>query len=367
MAEPFKNLIGAQQVEWLASQLTKSWKAFPAAEFKKRALDGLTKLELKARARHLCDALEATLPKEPAKAFKILVGAMEDPLQVTEGYGGSVFRYLAVSEFLERHGAEDLEAALPANYELTQRFSSEFCIRPLLLANSSRVVKELAKWTRDESPHVRRLVSEGTRTRLPWGRQLTNFIADPSPVLPLLEALKDDDSEYVRRSVANNLNDLSKDHPQLVKTIAKRWLKVASKERRRLVEHSLRTLLKRGDADALALIGAGGGKLTARGELSPSKVKLGDRVTFRANVRNDGAEATHVVVEARVHFISRTGTSVKPFRLGRVDLQPGEAVYVQRTLELAHRSIRTLYSGVHQVELQVNGARSPLGAFKLTV
>ena len=367
MAEPFKNLIGAQQVEWLAQRLTKSRKAFPAADFKARALQGLTKLELKARARHIADALEATLPTEPAKAFAILIGAMEDPLEATRGYGGSVFRYLAVSEFLERHGPEDIEAALRANYELTQRFSSEFCIRPLLLANPSRVLKALAKWARDENPQVRRLVSEGTRTRLPWGRQLPNFIADPTPVLPLLEALKDDDSDYVRRSVSNNLNDLSKDHPSLVKGIAKRWLQGASKERRRLVEHSLRTLLKRGDAEALALIGAGGGKLTARGALSPLKAKLGDRVTFRANVRNDGDEATHVVVEARVHFVSRTGKSVKPFRLGRVDLAPGQEVEVRRTLELAHRTTRTLFAGVHEVELQVNGARSPLGAFKLTL
>lgn len=367
MAEPFKNLLGARQVDWLAARLTHAWKAFPATEFRERATKGLAALELKARARHIADALEATLPREPARAFRILTGAMEPPLEVTEGYGGSVFRYLPVSEFLERHGPEDPEAALPVNYELTQRFSSEFCIRPLLLANAPRVLRELKKWAKDENPHVRRLVSEGTRTRLPWGRQLTNFIADPSPVLPLLELLKDDDSDYVRRSVANNLNDLSKDHPALVKGIAKRWLVKASKERRRLVEHSLRTLLKQGDVEALALIGAGRGRLSARGDVRPVKASLGDRVTFRASVRNDGDEATHVVVEARVHFISRSGTSVKPFRLGRVDLAPGEEAEVRRTLELAHRATRTLFPGLHEVELQVNGARSSLGAFRLTV
>lgn len=368
MAEPFKNLIGPKQVDWLAERLSAAWKAFPAAEFKRLGRKGLEQLELKARGRHLADALEATLPKEPARAFGLLVRMMEPPLEVTQGYGGSVFRYLAVSEFLERHGPEDLEAALTANYELTQRFSSEFCIRPLLLAAPKRVLAELARWAKDPNPHVRRLVSEGTRPRLPWGRQLTNFVADPSPLLPLLEQLKDDPSEYVRRSVANNLNDIAKDHPEVVLAVAKKWLVKATPERRKLVEHGLRTLLKRGDARALALIGAhGGDELEASGAVTPAKVKLGERVTFSARVKNVGTEPLHAVLEARVHFVKVRGTSVKPFRLARVDVAPGQEVAVTRSLELQHRSIRRLFPGVHEVELQVNGARSPMGRFVLSV
>ncbi len=367
MAEPFKNLLGAAQVAWLAERLSGAWPGFPADDFSARALRGLTELELKARARHIADALEATLPTSPKRAFAVLVAAMESPLEVTEGYGGSVFRYLPMSEFLERRGPEDVEAALAANYELTQRFSSEFCIRPLLLAQPERVLAVLAGWARDDNQHVRRLVSEGTRTRLPWGRQLPPFISEPAPVLPLLEMLKDDASEYVRRSVANNLNDLSKDHPALVKSVAKRWLRGATPERRRVVEHALRTLLKRGDAEALALIGAEAGQLSAEGTVTPRRARLGERVVFSARVLNEGSAPTHVVVEARVHFVSRTGTSVKPFRLGRVDLAPGESAELRRALELVHRSTRRLFAGRHVVELQVNGVRSALGSFDLSV
>jgi 3-methyladenine DNA glycosylase AlkC len=349
------------QVDWLAGRLSAAWKAFPAAEFRRLAKHGLVALELKARARHIADALEETLPGDPARAFGLLV-------KVIVGAGSGGFQYLPVSEYLERHGPRDVEAALKANYELTQRFSSEFCLRPLILAAPGRTLRELATWAGDESEHVRRLVSEGTRPRLPWGRQLPPFIADPSPVLPLLERLKDDPSEYVRRSVANNLNDIAKDHPEVVLRLAKAWLRGASKARRKLVEHGLRTLLKRGDVRALELIGAGGAaSLRAWGTVTPKRVKLGERVTFEAKVRNAGADELHLVLEARVHFVKARGTSVKPFRLARVDLKPGQAVEIARSMELQHRSIRRLFAGVHQVELQVNGTRSPMGSFRLSV
>ena len=361
MAEPFKNLIGPAQVDWLASRLSVAWPRFPEAEFLRLSKRGLASLELKARARHLADALEATLPKK--LALKVLIKL----LQAEQGEGGG-FRYLAISEFLERHGPEDVELALRANYELTRCFTSEFCIRTLILSAPERTLAELMKWVDDPSEHVRRLVSEGTRPRLPWGRQLAPFIADPSPILPLLERLKDDEHEYVRRSVANNLNDIAKDHPEVVLKLAKAWLVKASPQRKRLVEHGLRTLLKRGDARALALIGAHGAEsLRITGRLTPPRVKLGERVTFFATVRNEGKQLLHAVLEARVHFVKVKGTSVKPFRLARVDLKPGQEVAITRSLELQHRSIRRLFSGVHEVELQVNGARSPMGSFRLEV
>lgn len=368
MAEPFKHLLGAAQVDWLAGRLAGAWPAFPARRFRRAAKQGLEALELKARARHVADALEAALPEDKGRAFAVLMDAMEPPLAVTQGYGGSVFRYLPVSEYLERHALADVPAALRANYELTQRFSSEFCVRTLLLGAPGPTLKALRRWAEDGNPHVRRLVSEGTRPRLPWGRQLGPFIADPSPVLPLLERLRDDESEYVRRSVANNLNDIAKDHPGLVLELAARWLEGATAERRRLVEHGLRTLLKRGDARALALVGAGDAEaLEVRAALAPKRVRLGERVTFSARLSNTSARPVHAVVEARVHFVKAKGTSVKPFRVARVDVAAGATVEVSKALELRHRSVRTLFAGRHEVELQVNGVRRPLGAFVLAL
>ena len=362
MAEPFKNWINADTVRWLGKQLAAAQPGFPRAKFEKLASTGLEALALKPRARHIADALEATLPAEPKQAFSALTRALDGT------GGGSSFRFLAFSEYLERHGPRDVKAALAANYELTQRFTAEFSVRSLIAEAWPDVERAFSKWVRDDNEHVRRWVSEGSRPRLPWGRRLDGFVKDPSPILPLLEALKDDPSEYVRRSVANNLNDIAEDHPDVVLRVARQWLVGASKERRKLVEHSLRTLLKRGDARALALLGAGDAKaLEVSASLSPAKVRLGEYVTFSATVKNEGKAKAHVVLEACVHFVKVRGTSVKPFRLARVDLEPGEAVALSRRMKLEHRSIRRLHAGKHLVELQVNGTRRPMGAFSLSL
>ncbi len=366
--EPFKNLIGREQVDWLAQRLVGVERAFPADAFRQIATKGLEHLELKARARHIADALELTLPKEPAKAFLLLTQAMDPPLQVTEGFGPGVFRYLPISEFLERHGPSDVDAALKANYALTQRFTSEYCIRSLILSSPQKTMKQLTRWLDDPSPHVRRLVSEGTRPRLPWGKKLAPFIADPSPILPLLARLKDDESDYVRRSVANNLNDISKDHPELVLQLASEWMVKASRERQKLVEHGLRTLLKRGDARALKLLGArSADSLQVSGSITPSKLSLGQSICFKATVKNIGTESTHVVAEVRVHFVRAKGISIKAFRLGRLDLLPSQQLEISKSMTLQHRSIRRLFAGIHKVELQVNGTCSSMGQFTLSM
>ena len=369
VAEPFKFKLGRPEVAWLAEQLARVSPTFDSGLFLAAALDGLDDLELKARARHVADALETTLPDEPGEAFAVLVAMMDAPLHETEGYGGTVFRYFPVSEYLERHGLRDVDAALAANYALTQRFSSEFCIRPLILDGWEPTLRALNAWVTDPNPHVRRLVSEGTRPRLPWGRKLSPFILDPSPTLPLLDQLKDDASPYVRRSVANHLNDIAKDNPTVALDVAHAWLPEASQARRRIVEHGLRTLLKRGDTRALELLGnAPTNALVARGELSHRTANLGDTLTLRAILENQGRTPVSALVEARVHFARPSGkASVKPFRVGRVTVAPGASATLEKMLPLVHRSIRKLHPGAHVVELQVNGTRSPMGVFVLAL
>lgn len=364
MPEPFKNLLGPESVKALSRALKLAWPAFPAPQFEAEALRGLGELELKARARHIADALERVLPGPPARAFRLLVKSLGTP--GASASGG--FVYFPYSEYLERHGPEDFDAALEANYELTKRFTGEFSLRSLLRADAPRVFKTLERWAKDESEHVRRLVSEGTRSRLPWGTRVPALLSDPAPVLALLEALKDDEAEYVRRSVANNLNDIAKDHPDLVIATCTRWLAGASKERKKLVEHALRTLVKKGEPRALALLGAGGERLRVTGAVEPKRVRLGEKVRISAVVKNGSEKSAHVVVDARVHFVKKKGPSastVKVFKLGRVDLPAGETTTITRAFPMQHRTIRELHGGIHRVEVQVNGRVVDAGSFDL--
>ncbi len=363
MPEPFKNRLNAEVIEELARELLGADPSFPRERFIALSLAGLESLELKARARHIASALEATLPADAASAFDRLVRSLPPPLGETAGFG---FRYFPYSEYLGRRGPDDVEAALAANHALTQRFTSEFCIRPLLIAAPDRTLRELHRWIDDESPHVRRLVSEGTRPRLPWGTRLPAFQADPSPVLDLLERLRDDPSEYVRRSVANNLNDIAKDHPSVVLGVAARWLRDAPPERRALVEHALRTLVKAGDPQALAMFGAGGDALRVKARVTPAALRVGESVVVTASVTNRGSVPAHVVVDVRLHFVKARGSSVKVFKLGRRDLAPDERYEFTRSYPMLHRSIRKLHPGSHRVEVQVNGRVVRAGSFELS-
>lgn len=367
MAEPFKNLLGPSQVRGLAASFKRAWPAFPEARFVAAATRGLEPLKLKARARHIAAALDAALPGDRSQALRLFIRALGPKLTTTGDFGPTLFAGFALSAWVEAHGLADVPLGLRANYELTQRFTAEFSLRPLLEQATTPTLTALKTWVQDDSPHVRRLVSEGTRPLLPWGARLRRFADDPSPVFALLEQLKDDPSEYVRRSVANNLNDHAKTHPDLVLATAKRWLRGASTERRRLVERGLRTLVKRGDPTALALLGAGAADgLQVTASVAPRTVKVGEQVRLTASVRNASDAVAHVVVDAKVHFVTKTGkASVKAFRLGRLDVAAGQAAQVSRPLALVHRTIRRLYPGRHRVDVQVNGRLTPAGHFTL--
>lgn len=365
MAEAFKNLLNAAGVKRIARDLEAAWPAFPSKRFISQATRGLEALELKARSRHIARALGACLPRDVTRAMELVIASLGPPLTATEGYGNEVMRLMPLSTWLHEVGPQDVETALRANRELTRRFTAEFSIRSLLLAAPARTLEALSRWVTDRDPHVRRLVSEGSRPRLPWGERLPAIQADPSLTLPLLESLKDDESEYVRRSVANHLNDLSKDHPRVVLETARRWLVKASPERRRLVEHGLRSLVKAGDPEALALLGASGEALAISAAVTPRRVTVGQSITVEATVKNEGQALTHVVVEAVVHFKRPKGTSTRKFRLARLDLDPGEARTVSRKFRLVHRSVRRLHAGRHRVDVQANGRTVKAGTFDL--
>jgi 3-methyladenine DNA glycosylase AlkC len=191
----------------------------------------------------------------------LLIESLGPPLERTEGNGLAPFFYLPHTELIAVHGASSFESGMAANYEVTKRFTAEFSIRPFLVRHRSKCLRVLSRWARDDDPHVRRLVSEGTRPRLPWAKRLARFQADPHLALPLLEILKDDGERYVRRSVANHLGDIAKDHLGLALEVCQRWLRevkesdgtIEAANRRWIVRHALRHPATMGNERAITI------------------------------------------------------------------------------------------------------------------
>lgn len=360
--EPFKNLLSPALVRATGAHLQSAWPAFEAERFVARANRGLASLEMKARAMQIADALELHLPEEFSVACDVIERALAPAVLPGEpapppdaGLTGWVVWPLG--EFVARRGLGDPTRALQCLHALTQRLSAEFAIRPLIVAHPRTCFATLARWTRDPSAHVRRLVSEGSRPRLPWGQRLPGLIADPSPTLPLLRALMDDTSAYVRRSVANHLNDIAKDHPEIVVRWVQEHLPSAGPERRALLAHGSRSLVKRGDPRMLAAWGHGERfQGEARLRLSARRATVGDRLRLAVRLRSRSKRTQRLVVDYAVHHVKANGrASPKVFKGWKSELEPGAVLDLAKDHSLRAVTTRRYYPGKHVVDVRVNG------------
>jgi 3-methyladenine DNA glycosylase AlkC len=368
MAEPLKDSFGPDVAVRIADMIEVTNSAFDRTAFLEVALDGFEGLELTPRARRISDALAATLPGERARAIDIIVDSLGPEIGETELTGLDSFVYLPLVFFVADHGLECFETSMRAQYELTKRFTAEFSIRAFLERYPAESLQRLSEWAHDPNVHVRRLVSEGTRPRLPWARRLRAFQDEPAPVLELLELLKDDSEEYVRRSVANNLNDISKDHPDVVVQVAKRWWSDGSEERRRLIRHGLRSLIKGGDAGALEVLGyAADSPVQIQSvRCEPSVVEIGDKVRIEVGLLNDSEGEARALVDLRVHFMKSLGTtSPKVFKGAELAIGPKDTATIRKTISVAQHSTRKHYPGEHSVEVLLNGIPHPGAKFDI--
>ena len=360
MAEPLKNHFGPEIPAAIADDLCRVDPDFDRNGFLRASLEGYEDLELTPRARHIAGALAKYLPPDRAVAMETIMAALGPELESTEDLGGMAsFRYLPYVFFVAFEGLDDYDVAMRAQYELTKRFSAEFSIRSYLDAYPEETLRRLAVWAEDPNPHVRRLVSEGTRPRLPWAPRLRRFQEDPAPVLELLELLKDDGDEYVRRSVANNLNDIAKDHPEVVVTTTSRWWKNADSDQQRMIRHALRSLIKAGDPGALAVIGFGTDSpaRVSSATVEPATVAIGDSIRLTAVLENPSDEPAGALVDFIVHFVKADGsTSPKVFKGRETELAPGSDEEITRKISLAQFTTRTHYPGTHRFEVQLNGS-----------
>ena len=313
--------------------------------------------ELKARMRHITICLHETLPDSYRTALEIL----KQTAPHIKGFEGMVF-----PDYVELYGLDDWETSLPALGYFTQFSSSEFAVRPFLDKNPERVMEYMLQWADDTDEHVRRFASEGCRPRLPWAMALPKFKKDPSLILPLLEKLKNDDSDFVRRSVANNLNDISKDHPELVLELCEDWYGQA-KNTDWIVKHACRTMLKSGNTHAMRLFGYGDPSHIGVENLTLQKQSLpiGESLHFSFILRIDGEKPSTVRLEYAVYYLKANGThSRKVFKISENTHAPGEHSFSQKR-SCQDMSTRKHYAGTHHLGIIVNGVEMEKISFEL--
>ena len=376
MAEAFKELISPASVRTTAKHLQRVDPSFPGERFVRRACKGLTELELKARVQHVADALADSLPDSFAKACDLLERSLAPARSDTdlsklvpcaEGLAGWVV--WPMTDYVARYGMQHPARAFKALRLMTQRNTAEYAIRPFLIAHRDATMRTLAKWANDPNPHVRRLASEGSRPRLPWGVQLKHLIEDPTPMLPLLAQLQDDDSEYVRRSVANHLNDIAKDHPAVVAQWLEQHLGGASDERRAMLRHASRTLIKKSD---MRVLRAWGLAKAFRGDVAfairPQRVAVGEVTTLEVELRSNAKNSQSLLIDYVVHHVKKGGlTSAKTWKGWQLELPKSGAKSLTKRHSCKPVTTRRDYPGRHQVDLVINGKVVATAAFVLTV
>lgn len=332
-------------------------------EFDKEQFTGLVQdgtletRELKGRMRHITRCLHETLPKDYSEALEALIKVAPS----FPSFDGMVF-----SDYVGCYGLDDWELSLPALAFFTKYISTEYAIRPFLAQDPERAMEYLTAWAEDENEHVRRLASEGCRPRLPWGMALPAFKKDPSPILPILEKLKNDESESVRKSVANNLNDISKDHPELVLDICERWYG-QTKNTDWIVKHACRGMLKAGNKRALLLFGFAAPKNISVENLTLDKEALfiGEGLRFTFELRVNTKEARKARLEFAVHYMKPKGkSSRKLFQIKEDSFDPGSHT-ISKKHSFANRSTRKHHPGEHRISIIVNGVQMAKASFEL--
>jgi len=355
--EPLKNLYNKQLITNLGDEVIKHCSTFDQAAFDRSVFDKNWKeKELKQRMRHIAECLHQHLPANYKKAIKIL-------RPVSTQFNG--FEHMFFQDFVECFGLHDFDTSIPALEHFTKYASSEFAVRAFILQEEKRMMNQMLDWASSDNHHVRRLASEGCRPRLPWAIALPSFKNDPQPVLKILAILMNDESEYVRRSVANNLNDISKDNPETVLQWAERWLGDNS-ETDWIIKHACRSLLKQGDTKALSLFGFTDTKHIKLEKFKvQSEVKLGEKLHFSFLLKSQASPLGRCRIEFAIDFMKANGKQKrKVFKISESDYAEKEK-QVNKYFSFKEISTRKYYSGEHQLTIIVNGVDQSTKYFAL--
>jgi 3-methyladenine DNA glycosylase AlkC len=356
-----KEMFNEARFRRIAKDVREVYPRFDADRFLSLTLPDLEDANLLQRLRRVTEGLCATLPSDYLKALAILRKLAP---RIESG-----FVSLFLPDFVGLYGLDHFDESLDALKFFTPFGSSEFGIRPFLRKDFRRTLKVMEQWARDPDEHVRRLASEGCRPRLPWSFRLEALIADPSPAARILENLKADPSLYVRKSVANHFNDITKTHPEWVLERIEKW-DLENKNIAWVARHALRTLIKTGNRRALAVIGAGHvaeAKVT-HFTVAPAIIRLGEAVILSLELLSTAGRAQKLVIDYTVHYAKKSGdTSAKVFKWKEVTLGPGESLHLQKRQRIQDFTTRKHHAGRHIVDVLVNGSRLAEAGFNLKI
>ena len=357
-----KDVFNERVVSQLAHDIQKNYPSFKIDEFCTETVAVFPELGFLQRAKHIKEMLRKHLPDDFPQAVDILVRSLGPELPEPGVTAWDAFVVMAECAFISDYGREYYDISINALYEMTKRFSAEGDLRTFLEVDYDKTMTILHAWCDDPSPHVRRLISEGTRSRLPLAGRIRRFQKDPKPVIDLLEKLKDDNELYVRRSVANNINDIAKDNPDIAIRTLRKWQKFKSKNVQWVVRHASRSLVKQGNKDALIILGY---SPKVRIEVSPltlnkHKFKVGDKIEMSFSIKSQERKETKLMVDYIVNYVKANGTGVdKVFKMRDLKIVPDETLQIEKYHWLKNTSGRKHYSGKHSISLQINGKHYP--------
>ena len=352
-----KDHINAGSIEILARLIKQYKPSFPADEFIQKSTDDLEAKPLKSRVSHLSTVLTELLIEDYSDTAKWLKQLADNWPDKNINKGWYSFMAWPLIDYAGKQGLHQPETALDLLRHLTRLFTAEFAIRPYIDQHFELTYHHLLQWSQDADEHVRRLASEGMRPRLPWGGHLTALKLNPQPIFTVLNYLKDDHSRYVQKSVANNLNDISKDHPQQVIELCGDWLNDSTAQRRWIIRHGLRSLIKAGEPAVFPLLGfTQKPRVQVDLVLTEQQLKLGESLVLQAEIHSAADQTQVLVVDYRVWHVKANGTTTaKVYKWKNIELLARESIRLSKSHGFLKLTTRQYYSGRHTFEILING------------
>ncbi|WP_282038348.1 DNA alkylation repair protein [Saccharicrinis aurantiacus] len=369
MADLFKNLFSEELISHTAQALQEVNCTFEKAQFQKQIFDiHWEEKEFKERMHHIADVVRSNLSDD----FKDVVQELYIMIAYFKSSGAdkvkfSELAFVFIPDIIEKFGINDFNISVEAFEKITPFTTCEFAVRPFIIKYQDKMLNKVQEWTKHENEHVRRLASEGSRPRLPWGMALAPLKQNPKPIMSILEALKNDSSEYVRKSVANNLNDISKDNPETVIEIAKAWIG-KTKETDWIVKHACRTLLKAGNSEVLQLFGFAPPHKIELNDLTlkNESIKTGDELEFSFLLTNVSSKSEKVRLEYAIYYMKKNGSqSKKVYKISEKDYAAKSVTKITRKQSFKKVSTRKFYAGEHILSVIINGKEIEERTFEL--